>query len=94
MAEGHAKLSLCRRSVGIFDAVAAVKLFEETVVLQCGYSYIIPQVGEQEPLGNVSRTLRMGKTTSLSRFSVQPGDETFQGPIGCIFRPIYWRLEH
>lgn len=58
MAEGHAKLSLCRRSVSVFDAVAAIKLYEENVVLQCGYSFIIPQenttVWDQEAPLNVS----------------------------------------
>jgi len=40
MAEGHAKLSL-RHEVSIYDALAAIKLYEENMTLHSGYSLII-----------------------------------------------------
>jgi len=40
MAEGHAKLSLRNSKVSVFDAVAAIKLYEENIAVQCGYSFI------------------------------------------------------
>ena len=43
MAEGHAKLSLQNTKVSVFDAVAAIKLYEENIAVQCGYSFIEQQ---------------------------------------------------
>ena len=40
MAEGHAKLSL-RHEVSVYDALAAIKLYEENMTLHSGYSLII-----------------------------------------------------
>lgn len=40
MAEAHAKLSLRDSSVTVFDAVAAIKLYEENMASQCGCSFI------------------------------------------------------
>ena len=50
MAEGHAKLSL-RSKVGVFDAVAAIKLYEENLVQTHGFSPLIPD--NQPPMENV-----------------------------------------
>ena len=49
MAEGHAKLSL-RSKVSVFDAVAAIKLFEENLVQIHGFS---PFISDQLPTENV-----------------------------------------
>ena len=49
MAEGHAKLSL-RSKVSVFDAVAAIKLYEENLVQTHGYSTFLL---DQPPLENV-----------------------------------------
>ena len=40
MAEGHAKLSL-RHEVTVYDALAAVKLYEENMALHSGFSPIL-----------------------------------------------------
>ena len=40
MAEGHAKLSL-RHEVTVYDALAAIKLYEENMALHSGYSPIL-----------------------------------------------------
>jgi DNA replicative helicase MCM subunit Mcm2 (Cdc46/Mcm family) len=48
MAEAHAKLSLCSNKVTVFDAVAAIKLYEENMVAQCGYSCIIKQQHQEQ----------------------------------------------
>ena len=48
MAEGHAKLSLQNTKVSVFDAVAAIKLYEENIAVQCGYSFIEQQKSDFE----------------------------------------------
>ena len=50
MAEGHAKLSL-RSKVSVFDAVAAIKLYEENLVQTHGYSPFL--IDHQPPQENV-----------------------------------------
>ncbi len=41
MAEGHAKLSLRGSAVSIFDAVAAIRMYEINLASQTGYSYLL-----------------------------------------------------
>lgn len=43
MAEGHAKLSLRESKVSVFDAIAAIKMYEENVAAQCGTSFVLEQ---------------------------------------------------
>ena len=52
MAEGHAKLSLRDSRVSVFDAVAAIKLYEETMAVQIGYSSLMQHASR--PTDNVS----------------------------------------
>ena len=47
MAEGHAKLSL-RHEVSVYDALAAIKLYEENMTLHSGYSLLIQNEGSTE----------------------------------------------
>ena len=47
MAEGHAKLSL-RHEVSVYDALAAIKLYEENMTLHSGYSLLIQNEGSTD----------------------------------------------
>ena len=47
MAEGHAKLSL-RHEASVYDALAAIKLYEENMTLHSGYSLLIQNEGSTE----------------------------------------------
>ena len=47
MAEGHAKLSMRDSKVSVFDAVAAIKLYEANMALHCGYTFFEPS-GQDE----------------------------------------------
>ena len=47
MAEGHAKLSL-RHEASVYDALAAIKLYEENMTLHSGYSLLIQNEGSTD----------------------------------------------